>query len=183
MNSMAVLAALSTFEFAIVVLLQLVVLAGLSFFIIGMCVYQLRHPEIGPYPAKKAINRIGYKFLIGLWVLNTLCLIPDIFRENQQDKEYEQTMRRIREQQRRATPLNTQPASRQPSVPHTPHYPNLERTLTPSQQMDYFDQHYDDYLNDPEDELRFPPSIFDDNMDWDPADPDTWPPDVSTEDF
>lgn len=29
----------------------------------------------------------------------------------------------------------------------------------------YFQDHYDDYLDDPEDEIRFPPEIFDANED------------------
>ena len=30
----------------------------------------------------------------------------------------------------------------------------------------YYQNHYDEYLEDPEDELRFPPEIFDANDDW-----------------
>ncbi len=30
----------------------------------------------------------------------------------------------------------------------------------------YYQDHYDEYLEDPEDELRFPPEIFDANDDW-----------------
>lgn len=29
----------------------------------------------------------------------------------------------------------------------------------------YFQDHYDEYLDDPEDEIRFPPEIFDANED------------------
>lgn len=182
MELMTIPLALSTFELVLGVLVQLVLLAGFLFFIIGTCVYQLRHPEEGPDPAKKRINRIGYKFCIGMAIVGALIILPDIFTENQEDKEYEQMMQRIREQQQRATPLHMQLGRLSPSVPSKP-YPDLERTLTPSQQMEYFDRHYEDYLDDPEDELRFPPAIFDDNMEWDPADRDTWPPDVTVEDF